>query len=294
MTGSTGNIYTVRICQRPTCTCPHYQQGNQCKHWLWVMSRVLRADFKHVYQLALLSDELRAIFATAPPIEGPDAAGDDRNRKPVEGDCPICYSELEEPGHAEGDIVWCRAACGNNVHRKCFETWARTKRTSGGGDVTCPLCRSVWEGDNDMVKRIQKTGPVNSDGYVNVADQLGINPHRGTCLVHSMSISVCELKALCRSQHVLLVPTLELWEVLRCLSLTVETVQGMMEFRGWRQFTCCSGCTARGLDFQVYSSKTPKGIMWSLLAITITARCLEFQTQFLQCIGTLDGISTNV
>lgn len=36
MTGSTGNIYTVHIGQRPSCTCPHSLKGNQCKHWLWV------------------------------------------------------------------------------------------------------------------------------------------------------------------------------------------------------------------------------------------------------------------
>jgi hypothetical protein len=174
MTGSTGNIYTVHIKQVPTCTCPHYQKGNQCKHWMWVMSRVLRADFKHVYQLALLSEELREIFAKAPPIDGPGAAAD-KNRKPVEGDCPICYSELEEKGRKD-NIVWCQAACGNNIHKHCFETWAKTKR---GSDVTCPLCRSVWQGDQDVVKRIQKNRPVNSDGYVNVADQLGISQHRG-------------------------------------------------------------------------------------------------------------------
>jgi RING finger family protein/SWIM zinc finger len=174
MTGSTGNIYTVHIKQVPTCTCPHYQKGNQCKHWMWVMSRVLRAEFKHVYQLALLSEELREIFAKAPPIEGPGAAAD-KNRKPVEGDCPICYSELEEKGRKD-NIVWCQAACGNNIHKHCFETWAKTKR---GSDVTCPLCRSVWQGDQDIVKRIQKNRPVNSDGYVNVADQLGISQHRG-------------------------------------------------------------------------------------------------------------------
>lgn len=179
MTGSTGNIYVVHIKQLPSCTCPHYQKGNQCKHWIWVMSRVLRAEFKHVYQLALLSEELRAIIAAAPPIDAPDAAGDhDRNRKPIEGDCPICYSELEEP-HSDDNIVWCRAACGNNIHRHCFETWAKTKR---GQDVTCPLCRSVWEGDKDSVKRIQKNRPINQDGYVNVADQLGISGVRGTFL----------------------------------------------------------------------------------------------------------------
>jgi hypothetical protein len=36
MTGSTGNIYEVHIAQRPQCSCPHAQKGNQCKHILYV------------------------------------------------------------------------------------------------------------------------------------------------------------------------------------------------------------------------------------------------------------------
>src|SRR4051812_18203218 len=59
LTGSTGNIYKVRIAQQPSCDCPHATKGHQCKHWLYVMSRVLRAKSDHVYQLALLSSELR-------------------------------------------------------------------------------------------------------------------------------------------------------------------------------------------------------------------------------------------
>ncbi|KAJ4290057.1 hypothetical protein N0V88_006561 [Collariella sp. IMI 366227] len=63
LTGSTGNIYTVVIAQQPSCNCPHAQKGNQCKHVLYVLARVLRAKYEHVYQLALLSEELRDIFA---------------------------------------------------------------------------------------------------------------------------------------------------------------------------------------------------------------------------------------
>lgn len=78
-------------------------------------------------------------------------------------------------------IVWCRAACGQNIHEHCFEMWASTKRKQDGakGEVTCPYCRSVWEGDEDLVKQIKK-GKVTSEGYVNVADQLGISRRRDT------------------------------------------------------------------------------------------------------------------
>lgn len=90
--------------------------------------------------------------------------------------------------------MWCRASCGQNVHWVCFEMWKGGK--SGG---TCPVCRSEWEVDPELVSRVvrdEATG-TGSEGYVNVAEQLGINPHRGmfsfavclagllTCLDHS-------------------------------------------------------------------------------------------------------------
>lgn len=150
------------------------------------MSRVLRAEFRHVYQLALLSTELKEIFDAAPPIETAESSSNtehDKNRKPVEGDCPICFSELE--GDKES-IVWCKAACGQNIHKTCFETWAKTKRQAGGrGEVTCPMCRSVWEGDTDSLQRINKAGGVRSEGYVNVAHQLGISGHRDSSTYYS-------------------------------------------------------------------------------------------------------------
>ncbi|KAI1407906.1 hypothetical protein F5Y13DRAFT_194894 [Hypoxylon sp. FL1857] len=177
LTGSTGNIYVVHIARQPTCTCPHAQNGNQCKHVIYVMSRVLRARFDLVYQLALLTTELQEIFNNAPPIEtgdDSDAPGHDKNRKSLEGDCPICFMPFE----AAEATVYCRATCGQNSHKECFEMWAATKRKSAGDQVTCPMCRTPWQGDDDMVKKIQNNGIIGSDGYVNVADQLGISGER--------------------------------------------------------------------------------------------------------------------
>ena len=56
-----------------------------------------------------------------------EAHDNNGNRKPVEGDCPICFMEFE-PNES---IVWCKAACGNNIHKHCFEQWAVTTRSSG-------------------------------------------------------------------------------------------------------------------------------------------------------------------
>jgi hypothetical protein len=190
LTGSTGNIYTVHIAQQPICSCPHAKAGNQCKHILYVMSRVLRARFDLVYQLALLSTELVEIFANAPPIEvGDDAKKpkEDKNRKAVEGDCPICFAPFEEVDA----IVFCRATCGQNIHKECFEMWAAAKRQNHSArdrKVTCPMCRTPWQGDDDMVRKIQNTRRIGSEGYVNVADQLGISTIRGKEVCGSINL----------------------------------------------------------------------------------------------------------
>lgn len=41
-------------------------------------------------------------------------------RKKISGECPICYEEFESKSE---EIVWCKATCGNNVHKACFEAW---------------------------------------------------------------------------------------------------------------------------------------------------------------------------
>lgn len=191
LAGTTGNIYTVVIGRQPTCDCPHAEQGNQCKHVLYVMSRVLRAKWEYVYQLALLSSELSEIFEKAGPVPSEDGedggqsgSEEDKNRKPVEGDCPICYEELTKTEA----IVWCKASCGQNIHKACLEMWAATKRQQGTDKVTCPYCRSMWQGDRDMVKKIETTGKVGAEGYRNVADQLGISTERGE-FPHDLPVS---------------------------------------------------------------------------------------------------------
>lgn len=177
LAGTTGNIYTVTIARQPTCDCPHAKAGNQCKHVLYVLARVLRARYDYVYQLALLGSELRQIFDNAGPVPSENfEEQEDGNRKPIEGECPICYEALVK----DEAVVYCRASCGQNMHKACLEMWAATKRAQGtAAKVTCPYCRSAWEGDQDMVKKIETTGKIGAEGYRNVADQLGISTERG-------------------------------------------------------------------------------------------------------------------
>jgi hypothetical protein len=175
LAGTTGNIYTITIDKVPSCDCPHARKGNQCKHIVYVLSRVLRAPAELEYQLAFISSELKDIFARAPPLPSETAENDgkDGNRKPVEGECPICCNDFE-PESSE-TIVYCKAACGNNIHKDCFGQWAATKT---GQAVTCPFCRTPWQGDEDQLKQVAKNGRKNADGYVNVASQLGLSGRR--------------------------------------------------------------------------------------------------------------------
>lgn len=179
--GTTGNVYTILIQDVPDCDCPHSRKGNQCKHIIYTMLRVLKAPEHIAYQRALLTTELQDLFKNAPPI--PDAEADsnaDGNRKPIEGDCPICYEEFDAVGANEA-IVYCRASCGNNVHEACIDQWAK----ASAGKLTCPYCRSNWF-DTDLFgsKVDLKTATVNEEGYVNVAPQLGLSGERDYSTYH--------------------------------------------------------------------------------------------------------------
>lgn len=187
--GSTGNVYTVKVGLEPGCDCPFAKKGNQCKHIIYVMLRVLKAREEVAYQLALTGTELRELIKNAPLIPGVETDGHDNsgeeqdgNRKPVEGECPICYDELNQEND---EIVYCKASCGNNVHKMCMQSWIQV---AIGGQATCPYCRATWDADLAFdgslgkvdVKGLQR----NEDGYLNVAGQLGLSGERDYSSYH--------------------------------------------------------------------------------------------------------------
>ncbi|KAI9042592.1 RING finger protein [Aspergillus affinis] len=178
--GSTGNIYKTTIGKVPTCDCPDAQKGNQCKHICYVLAIVLKTPQHLQYQLAFLSSELLQIYQES-SLSAPETTpkSNDGNRKAIDGDCPICFMEFE----ANEDIVWCRAACGNNIHKTCFQQWAATQRNQG---VTCVYCRSPWQSDTSDVnlENLVKEGTVNEEGYINVAEQMGLSGSRDYSTYH--------------------------------------------------------------------------------------------------------------
>jgi uncharacterized Zn-finger protein len=187
--GSTGNVYTVHVGLIPSCDCPHAKKGNQCKHIVYIMLRVLKAREDVAYQLALTSTELRELIKNAPLIPGIETDGNgkpgeeqDGNRKPIEGECPICYDELD---HKFDEIVYCKNSCGNNVHKACMQSWIQV---AARGKATCPYCRATWDTEEAFVgslgnvdtKGLQR----NEDGYINVAGQLGLSGERDYSTYH--------------------------------------------------------------------------------------------------------------
>ncbi|ORY09369.1 hypothetical protein BCR34DRAFT_615853 [Clohesyomyces aquaticus] len=175
--GSSGNLYTVHIKLIPTCNCMDAKtRGNQCKHLAFVKHCVLKAHDSLAWQEAFTSDELRMLFENAPiPEPSAEDLSNDGKRKPIDGsDCFICYSSFEE-GEATD---YCKAACGNNVHKACIDQWIQALRTQYK-TPTCPYCRTEWmeklpAPGSSVLARAQK-GP---EGYKNIARDLGISNKR--------------------------------------------------------------------------------------------------------------------
>lgn len=82
---------------------------------------------------------------------------------------------------SERDTVYCKAMCGNNFHKECISHWATTKRATTGR-VTCPCCRTEWiqeQADSETLRSAVSRKETTDEGYVNIADELGISRERG-------------------------------------------------------------------------------------------------------------------
>lgn len=63
VSGSTGNVYKVKIGKVPTCTCPDFEKREDaCKHTLFVLLKIIGLDANDgtVNELVLLFDEMEA------------------------------------------------------------------------------------------------------------------------------------------------------------------------------------------------------------------------------------------
>ncbi|KAJ7852789.1 hypothetical protein B0H14DRAFT_2508875 [Mycena olivaceomarginata] len=199
--GSTGNIYTVTIQQKPSCDCPDAQKGNHCKHILFIYLKVLQVTQSsgHWYQKALLTTELESIFANAPLAPNaianprlreayaratgksqapstPEASASSAPKKRMPGeedDCPICYDGMHNV--AEASLTFCEE-CGNAVHGECFAQWKQTSKNQSK-KLTCIYCRAEWPTPAAAGKG--KAGAAGtrttSGGYINISGVAGLS-----------------------------------------------------------------------------------------------------------------------
>lgn len=193
--GATANVYQVTVGRHPDCTCPDFQKGNLCKHYLFVMLRVLRLDHHDplVWQRALLKAEAGQVLggtrstradaevladqsvithyrrltgkntaSTSSAAEGPGGLAS--KQRPIEGECAICYDTLKADSQsAEDKVTFCQE-CGNNVHVECFKRWTASKKSSGE-PVTCVYCRCPWQPESGT-----RGAGGSNDEYVNLGD----------------------------------------------------------------------------------------------------------------------------
>ncbi|KAF7717424.1 Uncharacterized protein PECH_006423 [Penicillium ucsense] len=190
--GSTGNIYTVKIGKLPSCDCPDakFRGRGECKHIIYVLLKALNARPELRYQLSFVPSELREMYEgslmSAFEANGISDQDHEGNRKPLDGACPICFTDFTP----KDKTVWCQTGCGNNVHKVCFEQWARASRSSQG-PVRCIYCRIEWPGpgSDPKVEKLRQSGTLGPGGYINVAEQFGLSPKRDSSRYSSSSTS---------------------------------------------------------------------------------------------------------
>ena len=113
------------------------------------------------------------MFANAPVTRAPNQEYNhevtdhtivNENRKPIDGECPICVFDMS----SDEDIVWCKASCGQNFHKLCFDQWRRSKN---GGQVTCVYCRAIWQ--EDEAKASKNAAPGSLANLKDTAPKVG-------------------------------------------------------------------------------------------------------------------------
>lgn len=149
VTGQSGNDYKITINQTTKtarCTCPdHAVRNSTCKHILYVLFRILRADNSQT----TLQDVIQSVDTT-PQINQPRVCQSavltriwdkyktngkawKEPRWEDKDECPICFDELKPESEY---IHWCRLQCGKCLHRSCYDAVAMK--------TLCPCCRSKW------------------------------------------------------------------------------------------------------------------------------------------------------
>lgn len=192
VTGSTGNLYTVKInigvdniLDVLKCDCPdarmHAQRnGVLCKHCCYVLLKVLRLPeifivrnvpdnellLTHVEQLrsrtwshlsnAEYQHKYQSLLNGNNTTSSPFDVAEDAQ---IEDVCVICLDDMtpQECSRCPG--------CRNYMHQDCIKIWLRA-RTSANISRTCPLCRYSWA---NYQQATSISGVKSVSGFVNLA-----------------------------------------------------------------------------------------------------------------------------
>ena len=159
--GSTGNVYSVVITNKPTCTCPDFRQRKKrCKHIYFVLIRIMKVENPIIKKFT--NDNLDEMFNNIPLITNNlivDKSKRDKfheitnniksnNSKEINSKtdnkvkqrlndndiCPICLDNINNGK----ELDYCKYSCGLTLHKKCFQMWE--KRNKG----ICVFCRANW------------------------------------------------------------------------------------------------------------------------------------------------------
>jgi Ring finger domain len=84
----------------------------------------------------LASDTIQSEYKKA-TVQTDDPAAGREEAKP-EGDCAICFDDMESSGEA---TVSCRT-CRKHVHKECMRVWLANRGPEQ--QLKCVLCRSPW------------------------------------------------------------------------------------------------------------------------------------------------------
>ena len=164
--GTSKNVYTVTVQNKPACTCPDYsQRQGRCKHIYFVMMKIMKVKDPDTEKYS--NNEIKEMFSRIPKITNTlcvalnikkkyeNYKNKDKYNKNKDTDykvqekstddlCPICLDDLENGEK----LTCCKYGCGKSVHEKCFSMWS-----SQGGEI-CIFCRTDWNKDkNKIVKK---------------------------------------------------------------------------------------------------------------------------------------------
>jgi hypothetical protein len=150
--GQSASVYKQELTATTfSCTCPDHQgKKTFCKHLLFLVARVA-LQFERA---ASISEQATSwneeVYAACVPSwvsrlshlisdVVPSVESDSKNKEKPEGDCPICFEELENVK----ETVRCETTCHKWFHRVCMKRWVENSENSENSP-TCPMCRAEW------------------------------------------------------------------------------------------------------------------------------------------------------